>query len=155
MILFEGHGSTPIFIGNGTYLYKIKSISLPTQYIRDLLSKTNMVGAKDVSTPLSTSAYLKLVDRTISFDSTKFISVIGGLQYLSLTCPDIYFSVNKLPQFIHKSTVTHWTTTKRLLHYLKQTIFNGLHIKKVFNSQHTLMLIGQKIMLIELQLQHI
>ena len=99
------------------------------KYIRDLLSKTNMIGAKDVSTSLSTTTSLKLVDGTSSTNNTEFRSVIGALQYLSLTRPDISFFVNKLSQFMHKPTVTHWTATKRLLRYLKHTIFHGLHIK--------------------------
>ena len=100
------------------------------KYIRDLSSKTNMIGAKDVLTPLSTTTSLKLVDGTSSTNNTEFRSVIGALQYLSLTRPDISFFVNKLSQFMHKPTVTHWTAAKRLLRYLKHTIFHGLHIKK-------------------------
>lgn len=100
------------------------------QYIRNLLSKTNMTGAKDVSTPLSTSTPLKLADGTAAFDSTEFRRVLGSLQYLSLTRPDISFAVNKLSQFMHKPTHSHWTAVKRLLRYLKHTIFHGIHIKK-------------------------
>lgn len=100
------------------------------QYIRNLLSKTNMSGAKDVSTPLSTSTSLKLVDGTATFDSTEFRRVIGSLQYLSLTRPDISFAVNKLSQFMHKPTHLHWTAAKRLLRYLKHIIFHGIHIWK-------------------------
>ena len=89
-----------------------------------------MIGAKDVSTPLSTTMFLKLVDGTSSTNSIEFRSVIGALQYLSLTRPDISFSVNKLSQFMHKPMVTHLTATKRFLRYLKHTIFHILHIKK-------------------------
>ena len=98
------------------------------KYIRGLLTKTNMHGAKDVTTPLSTSTVLKLIDGTSSTDSTEFRSVIGALQYLSLTRPDISFAVNKLSQFMHKPTTTHWAAAKRLLRYLKHTIFHGIHI---------------------------
>ena len=100
------------------------------QYIRDLLSRTSMVGAKDVSTPLSTGISLKLDDGTAFVNSGDFRRVLGSLQYLSLTRPDISFVVNKLSQFMHRPTTTHWTTVKRLLRYLKQTIFHGIHIQK-------------------------
>jgi hypothetical protein len=107
------------------------------KYIRDLLTKTNMHGAKDVTTPLSTSTVLKLIDGTSSADSTEFRSVIGALQYLSLTRPDISFAVNKLSQFMHKPTTTHWAAAKRLLRYLKHTIFHGIHIRRSSTSNLT------------------
>ena len=99
------------------------------KYVRDILENTHMVGAKDVSTPLSTTQSLHLVDGTNAVNNTEYRRVIGSLRYLSLTRPDISFAVNKLSQFMHKPIVTHWTATKRLLRYLKKTIFHGLHLK--------------------------
>ena len=40
------------------------------KYIHDILCKTNMLGAKEVSTPLSTTTALQLIDGTSSVDST-------------------------------------------------------------------------------------
>ena len=89
-----------------------------------------MSGAKDVSTPLCTTQSFQLIDGTSAMDSSEFRRIIGFLQYLSLTRPDISFAINKLSQLMHKPTTNHWTTTKRLLCYLKQTIFHGIHIHK-------------------------
>jgi hypothetical protein len=55
-----------------------------------------MDGAKDVTTPLSTSVSLKLNDGSAAVNPTEYCKVIGALQYLSLTRPDISFAVNKL-----------------------------------------------------------
>ena len=74
---------------------------------------------------------LQLIDGTAAVDISEFCRIIGRLQYLSLISPDISFAVNKLSQFMHKPTTNHWTTTKRLLRYLKQTIFHGIQIHKV------------------------
>ena len=100
------------------------------QYIRDLLATTSMSGAKNVSTPLSSTQPLKLIDGTAVVDSSDFRRIIGSLQYLTLTRPDISFAVNKLSQFMHRPTTTHWTAAKRLLRYLKHTIFHGLQLRK-------------------------
>jgi hypothetical protein len=96
---------------NGLFLTQHK-------YIRDLLARTCMDGAKDVTTPLSTSVSLKLNDGSAAVNPTEYCKVIGALQYLSLTRPDISFAVNKLSQFMHCSSTIHWTATKRLLRYL-------------------------------------
>ena len=100
------------------------------KYVHDLLANTSMSGAKDVSTPLSTSQSLQLINGIAVVDSSEFRRIIVSLQYLSLTLPDISLAVNKLSQFMHKPTTNHWTTTKRLLRYLKQTIFHGIQIHK-------------------------
>ncbi|GKV11660.1 hypothetical protein SLEP1_g22900 [Rubroshorea leprosula] len=55
--------------------------------------------------------------------------IVGSLQYLSLTRPDITYSVNKLSQFLHCPTELHWQAVKRLLQYLKGTSHHGLLIQ--------------------------
>jgi hypothetical protein len=55
-------------------------------------------------------------------DPTTYRAILGSLQYLSLTQPDICFTVNKLSQFMHKSTDIHWQIVKRHLRYLQGTI---------------------------------
>ena len=52
---------------------------LSKKYIQELLSNTNISGAKDVSTPLSTTQSLKLLDDTTNVDNTEFRRIIGSL----------------------------------------------------------------------------
>ncbi|KAH0729056.1 hypothetical protein KY289_000244 [Solanum tuberosum] len=94
-----------------------------------------MLDANSVSTPLSTSDVLSLDDGSPSADATLYRQVIGSLQYLSFTRPDICFAVNKLAQFRHSPSAKHWQATKRLLHYLKGTLTYGLHFKHGNSSQ--------------------
>ena len=55
-----------------------------------------MTDAKPVITPLATNMILSLhTDLTLS-DPIEYRTIIGSLQYLSLTWPDIAFVVNKL-----------------------------------------------------------
>ena len=93
------------------------------KYIVDLLTRTNMLQAKGVSTPMVTSEKLSRLDGTVLSpgDATQYRSVVGALQYLTLTRPDISFSVNKVCQFLQSPTDVHWTAVKRILRYLKQT----------------------------------
>ena len=87
-----------------------------------------MLEAKPVSTPMASSTNLSAYEGEPFPDQTLFHSTVGALQYLSITSPDIAFAVNKLSQFMHKPTQTHWQSVKRLLRYLKSTIQFGLHI---------------------------
>lgn len=59
-------------------------------------------------------------------DAALYQSIVGALQYLTITRPDIAFAVNKVCQFMHKPTLPHWIAVKRVLCYLKSTINHGL-----------------------------
>jgi hypothetical protein len=98
------------------------------RYILDILKCTKMIEAKPVSSPMSSTTSLTAHEGESFSDATLFRSTVGALQYLSLTRPDIAFTVNKLSQFMHKPTVIHWQSVKRLLRYLKQTLQFGLQI---------------------------
>uniref|UniRef100_A0A2N9GRZ3 Reverse transcriptase Ty1/copia-type domain-containing protein n=1 Tax=Fagus sylvatica TaxID=28930 RepID=A0A2N9GRZ3_FAGSY len=100
------------------------------RYILDILTRTHMLEAKPVSSPMASSASLSAHEGEPFPDQTLFRSTVGALQYLSLTRPDIAFAVNKLSQFMHKPTLLHWQSVKRLLRYLKHTLTYGLQIFK-------------------------
>lgn len=104
-------------------------------HIRELLLKFKMAEAKPVATPLCTSTPLKLLDGSAAVDAKQFRSIIGGLQYLTITRPDLSFAVNKLSQFMHQPTELHLQQLKRILRYLKLTINHGLSLKKPQHMQ--------------------
>jgi hypothetical protein len=54
------------------------------------------------------------------------MSVVGALQYLTLTRLDLSFSVNKVCQFLHAPTTLHWMAVKRILRYLRGTLKLGI-----------------------------
>jgi histone deacetylase 1/2 len=63
-------------------------------------------------------------------DATKYRSILGALQYLTITRPDLAFAVNKVCQYLHSSTTEHWTAVKRILRYVRGTSNIGLKIMK-------------------------
>lgn len=71
-------------------------------------------------------------------DATRYISIVGALQYLTLTRPDISFSVNKVCQFLHTPTTVHWAAVKRILRYVQGTVNLGLK----FNQASSMLVSG-------------
>jgi histone deacetylase 1/2 len=102
------------------------------KYASDLLQRVNMQICKTIDTPLSVSDKLSLSDGEVlsGDESTRYRSIVGALQYITLTRPDIAFSVNKVCQFLHAPTTVHWTAVKRILRYLRGTISLGLRLSK-------------------------
>lgn len=98
------------------------------KYLLDLLSKNNMDTSNPVHTPLATSSSLCLHDGSSPADASLYRQVVGSLQYLLITRPDIAFTVNKLSQFMHAPTSTHWSAVKRLLRYLNGTRTFGIRL---------------------------
>lgn len=92
------------------------------KYASDLLKRVGMTDCKPASTPLVVSEKLSAFKGTPlgEKDATQYRSIVGALQYLTLTRPDIAFSVNKVCQFLHDPTMTNWIAVKRILRYLKQ-----------------------------------
>jgi histone deacetylase 1/2 len=108
-------------------------ISLTQQkYSLDLLRRTRMENCKSVTTPMCTQekSSRELGHSLSEDDAFQYRSVVGALQYLTLTRPDISFVVNKVCQFLSKPTDVHWEAVKRILRYVKGTVSTGLSIRK-------------------------
>ena len=98
-------------LGPANFFLGIELISTPngyflsqSKYILSLLQKAHMDMAKPTSNP------------------TLYRSIVRALQYLTITRPDISFSVNKACHVMHSPTSSDWTDVKHLLRYLKHTI---------------------------------
>jgi histone deacetylase 1/2 len=102
------------------------------KYATDLLSRVGMTKCTTCPTPLSSIDKLSLTDGTLlgAEDSTQYRSIVGALQYLTLTRPDLSFAVNKICQFLHAPTTTHWTAAKRILRYVQGTLKVGITFQK-------------------------
>jgi predicted RecB family nuclease len=91
------------------------------KYYEDLLRKAGMQNCKAISTPLSTTERLSshVAELLGPNDATNYRTLVGGLQYLTLTRLDLSFSVNKICQYLHAPTTLHLTATKHILWYVK------------------------------------
>ncbi|CAA7059711.1 unnamed protein product [Microthlaspi erraticum] len=107
---------------NGLHLMQRK-------YIVDLLTKTHMFEAKPVSTPMPTSPKLTLHSGKALDNAKEYRMVVGSLQYISITRPDIAYAVNKLSLYMHKPTDDHWQAAKRVLRYLAGTLTHGVYFR--------------------------
>jgi Reverse transcriptase (RNA-dependent DNA polymerase) len=128
-------GSLSYFLGIEARYHGLNLHLSQTKYVKDLLAKTNMLHSKPCATPLPTSTQLSLNDGEPFDNPTLYRQVVGALQYATLTRPDITFSVNKLSQFMHAPTTTHWSAVKRILRFLQGTLHHGILIQPATELQ--------------------
>lgn len=100
-----------------------------SKYLSEILQATNMEDSKSCATPMAATPNLSKEMGTLLDSMKEYRQVVGALQYLTITRPDIAFAVNKLAQFLHCATDIHWQACKRLLRYLKGSATQGLLLR--------------------------
>ncbi|XP_028550831.1 uncharacterized protein LOC114579660 [Dendrobium catenatum] len=119
-------GSLSQFLGIQVTLTSYGLHLSQSRFTQSILARAGMSNCKSISTPFhSTSSNTN--NLTASFSNPIFYRQLAGcLQYLTLTWPDIAFTVNKICQHMQNLTVLHFEALKRLLRYLQGTLHIGL-----------------------------
>lgn len=125
-------GELSYFLGIEVKKEKEYIVMSQHKYALDILKRVGMEHCKPLNTPLNISEKLSINvgEKLGTEDSTRYRSVVGALQYLTLTRPDLSFPVNKVCQFLHAPTTEHWTAVKHILRYVQGTVDFGLRINK-------------------------
>ncbi|XP_071694579.1 uncharacterized protein [Rutidosis leptorrhynchoides] len=88
-----------------------------TKYAHDILTRAKMLESKPIATPLET--FEVITSTGVPFnDHTLYRSLVGALQYLTITRPDISYAVNQVSQFLQAPTIAHFNVVKRILRYV-------------------------------------
>ncbi|GAU47982.1 hypothetical protein TSUD_87860 [Trifolium subterraneum] len=120
-------GALDYFLGiEVSYLSSGGLLLSQAKYIRDLLARATMENANAMPTPMASTLKLSKVGSTPVENPTLFRSIVGALQYATLTRPEISYSVNKVCQFLSNPLEEHWKAVKRILRYLSGTLTYGL-----------------------------
>src|SRR4051812_28857804 len=97
------------------------------QYVIDLLARAGMTDCQPARTPADVGEKLSANGDPFS-DPTLYRSITGALQYVTLTRPEISYSVQQACLYMHDPREPHYNHVKRILRYLKGTLDHGLRI---------------------------
>lgn len=96
------------------------------KYTLQLLEDTGFTAAKPLSFPMDPNIILNDTDGTVLEDASMYRRLIGRLMYLTISRPDITFTVNRLSQFMAQPRSPHLHAVHHLLQYLKSTPGQGI-----------------------------
>ena len=89
-----------------------------------------MDNCKPLDTLCASSSSLPITNNFIVENLSLYQSLVGALQYVTLTRLDKSLAVNKACQKMHQPSSQDWTDLKHLLRYLKGTILHGLLLSR-------------------------
>ncbi|XP_019170030.1 PREDICTED: uncharacterized protein LOC109165608 [Ipomoea nil] len=127
-------------LGKPTFFLGIETLSdgdgfvlSQRRYMADILSRAGMTVCKALATPASVTK--PATPSPDPFDNpTQYRRIVGALQYLTITRPDLSFAVNWLCQFMHSPTQDHGGLLKRVLRYFKGTLDYRLRLAPSLTS---------------------
>ena len=99
------------------------------KYVLDMLSETRKLGAKPCSTPMAPNVQLTKEGELFE-DPERYKRLVEKLNYLTVTRPNIAYSVSMLSQYMSSPTVGHWATVEHTLCYLKEAPRSEILYKK-------------------------
>ena len=76
------------------------------KYVFDLLSETRKLGVKSCSSPIVPGVHLTREGETFE-DHERYRRLVGKLNYLTVTCPDITHSVSIVSQYTSSPIIDH------------------------------------------------
>ncbi|KAJ9558576.1 hypothetical protein OSB04_013190 [Centaurea solstitialis] len=97
------------------------------QYATEILERANMTTCNPCNTPAEPNRKLDESGPPMS-DPTLYRSLVGALQYLTFTRPDITFAVQQICLYMHDPREPHFHALKRILRYLRGTLDHGLQL---------------------------
>ncbi|RVW36122.1 Retrovirus-related Pol polyprotein from transposon RE2 [Vitis vinifera] len=96
------------------------------KYALDILEETDMLDCKPIDTPMDPNVKLVPGQGEPLRDPGRYRRLVGKLNYLTITRPDISFPVSVVSQFLQSPCDSHWDAVIRILRYIKSTPGQGV-----------------------------
>lgn len=114
-------GQLAIFLGIQV-LQQANGLALTQEhYALDILRMVGMEDYKPILNQTSTKMLTNFVNHMPYNNPTFYRQLIGALQYLTITQPNLSFVIKCLCQYMHNHLVFHFRKLKRVLKYIKGT----------------------------------
>jgi len=89
------------------------------KYVLDILEETWMLDYKPVDTPMDPNVKRLKNQGELYLDPGRYMRLVGKLNYLTMTSPNISFEVSVVSQFLDSPCNSHWNYVVQILRYIK------------------------------------
>lgn len=96
------------------------------KYALEILEDSDMLASKVLKFPVEQNIKLSSNEGTLMTNPSVYRRLIGRLIYLTITRPDIAYSVQKLRQYMDKPRDNHFKAVVRVLQYIKGILGQGI-----------------------------
>lgn len=96
------------------------------KYIVDLLHEYGMSKCKPLRLPMAAHQKLHLTSGALLPTLELYQRLIGKLIYLTISTPDLSFTIHSLSKFMHQPTTAHYQAALRVLRYLNGSLTQGV-----------------------------
>ena len=104
------------------------------KYTLDISTNTGMLDCKPVDTSMDLNVKLVPGQGELLRDPGRYRQLVGKLNYLTITRPDISFHVSVVSHFLQSPCDSHWDVVVRILRYIKGKPGQGVLYE---NRSHT------------------
>ena len=105
---------------------KVGLVISERKYTLEIIDDVGYLGAQPVSFPMEISLKLTNHQDNLLHNPSRYRRLVGRLIYLTITIPDITYSINILSQFMHAPRKPHSDAALRIVKYLKGSPGLGL-----------------------------
>ncbi|XP_074270623.1 uncharacterized protein LOC141594507 [Silene latifolia] len=105
------------------------------KYALGIIEEAGMSGAKPVNTPMLQHHQLELAKSDLLKDAMKYRRLVGRLVYLTITRPDLVYSVHMLSRFVSEPRKEHWDAALRVVRYVKMNPSKGISLSRGSNLE--------------------
>ena len=114
-------GKIKLFLGLQVHQMKYGIYITQSKYVKEILKTIGLEDSKPVSTPMVIGHILSKNDDSVEMNQTLYRFMIGKLQYVVYSRPDIALSIGIVARFSDNPKENHLMAIKRIMRYLKGT----------------------------------
>lgn len=99
------------------------------KYALDILAETGLLGGRPVHVPIEQNHRLALSTAPLFHNPERYRRLVGRLIYLTISRPELSYSVHMLAQFMKAPRLDQWKAALRVVRYLKSNPGQGIFMR--------------------------